>query len=82
MESDDDSLHPDHSFHPDHSSRAWSKRICEASDNYSRPIPRATDFKYWLEKVGFAEIRETIYKRLTNIWPKDRQLKEIGNLSY
>lgn len=74
MASDDDSLHPDHS------PRLWSKRICEASENYGRPVPRATDYKYWLEAVGFAKIRETISKRPTNTWPKDRQLKEIGNL--
>lgn len=41
-------------------------------------IPRATDCKYWLEEVGLAEIRETIYKRPTITWPKDKQLKEIG----
>lgn len=49
---------------------------------YGRPISRATDYKYWLEEVGFAEIREMIYKRPTHTWPKDRQLKEIGNFSY
>ncbi|SLM33355.1 S-adenosyl-L-methionine-dependent methyltransferase-like [Lasallia pustulata] len=72
MTSDDDSLHPDNI------SSVWSTLICEASENYGRPIPRATEYKYWLEEAGFAEIRETIYKRPTNTWPKNKQLKEVG----
>lgn len=72
LASDDDTLHPDNI------SSIWSNLICEASENYGRPIPRVTEYKYWLEEAGFAEIRETIHKRPTSTWPKNKLLKEVG----
>jgi hypothetical protein len=56
----------------------WSKKICEASKNYNRPIPFYTEYKKWFEEAGFVDIKQVILKAPTNPWPKNPLLKEAS----
>jgi len=37
-------------------------------------------YRMWLEKAGFVNIKERYYKRASNSWPKDPHKKEIGKV--
>ena len=64
---------------PEDSSLAyWSKIICEAGDNYNRPLPHYYDHLKRFEKAGFVDIKQIFLKSPSNPWPKDRLLKEVG----
>ena len=52
--------------------------ICKASKKYGKPVPAHTDFKKWLEEVGFVDVKEQFYKIPVSSWPKDKKFKEIG----
>jgi hypothetical protein len=56
----------------------YSKQICQASQNYNRPIPLYTEYKKWFEEAGFVDIKQVVLKAPTNPWPKNQTLKEVG----
>jgi len=70
--SDDGSLSEDSNL------ALWSKLICDASEMYNRPIPYYHEYRGWLEKAGFVDIQQTIFKSPTNSWPKNKLLKEVS----
>ena len=70
--SDDGSLPPDSNL------ALWSKLICEASVAYNRPIPYHHEYRAWLEKAGFVDIHQVIFKSPSNSWPKSKLLKEVS----
>jgi hypothetical protein len=35
-----------------------------------------------MESAGFVDVKEQILKRPSNTWPKDKNLKRIGMVSY
>lgn len=38
--------------------------------------------RYGIEKAGFVDVHEVIYKVPIGPWPRDKVLKEIGQLNY
>lgn len=56
----------------------WSEKICEAAQEYNRPIPVFTEYKAWLENAGFVDVQQVIFKSPTNSWPKSKLLKEAS----
>ncbi|MCJ1339888.1 hypothetical protein MMC09_005180 [Bachmanniomyces sp. S44760] len=56
----------------------WTTMLCEASDQYGRPVPRHFEFKAMFEEAGFVDVQEHFFKIPLNTWPKDKRLKEAG----
>ncbi|EFX02704.1 tam domain protein [Grosmannia clavigera kw1407] len=58
----------------------WSKELYEASLHANRPLAVVKKLKGWLEDAGFVDVQEKAYKLPTSGWPRNRRLKEIGEL--
>jgi hypothetical protein len=56
--------------------RYWTKVICEAADEYNRPIPHHDEFRAWFGKAGFEDVVQFVFKSPSNPWPKHKTLKE------
>jgi len=66
----------------DSSSVRWSQLFYEGCEKAGRPIPPIDSYKSMMESAGFVDIKEQILKRPSNNWPKDKNLKRIGMVSY
>ena len=66
----------------DSSSVRWSQLFYEGCEKAGRPIPPIDSYKVMMESAGFVDIKEQILKRPSNTWPKDKNLKRIGMVSY
>ena len=66
----------------DSSSVRWSQLFYEGCKKAGRPIPPIGSYKVMMESAGFVDIKEQILKRPSNTWPKDKNLKRIGMVSY
>ena len=66
----------------DSSSVRWSQLFYEGCKKAGRPIPPIGSYKVMMESAGFVDIKELILKRPSNNWPKDKNLKRIGMVSY
>ncbi|KAJ5682496.1 hypothetical protein N7462_005661 [Penicillium macrosclerotiorum] len=64
------------------SSLFFGKTACEAAVNWGRPITLVHNLKDMMEKAGFVDIHEKVYKWPIGPWPKDPILKEAGRLHY
>ena len=66
----------------DSSSVRWSQLFYEGCEKAGRPIPPIDSYKVMMESAGFVDIKEQILKRPSNTWPKDKNLRRIGMVSY
>ncbi|RTE84956.1 hypothetical protein BHE90_000456 [Fusarium euwallaceae] len=56
----------------------WQEGLIYASKKLGRPLGASDQYKAILERTGFQNVHETIFRWPTNSWPKDRKLKELG----
>ncbi|KAI8650769.1 hypothetical protein NCS57_01411800 [Fusarium keratoplasticum] len=56
----------------------WQEGLIDASKKLGRPLGASDQYKDILERTGFQNVHETIFRWPTNSWPKDRKLKELG----
>ncbi|RSM01546.1 hypothetical protein CEP52_008473 [Fusarium oligoseptatum] len=56
----------------------WQEGLIDASKKLGRPLGASDQYKAILERTGFHNVDETIFRWPTNSWPKDRKLKELG----
>lgn len=56
----------------------WSQLLLEGSVKAGRDLNSCIKYKQQLEKRGFVNVKETIYKWPSNKWPKDTKAKELG----
>lgn len=56
----------------------WQNGLLEASKTLGRPLGECDQYKAILQRSGFVNVQEIIYKWPSNSWPKDRKLKELG----
>lgn len=56
----------------------WQDGLIDASKKLGRPLGASDQYKAILERTGFQNVHETIFRWPTNSWPKDRKLKELG----
>ena len=71
----------DGTFPQDGACAKWDHWFNEACGKFGRIIPKADQYKKWLEEAGFVDVEQRIIKRPTNDWPKDPKMKEIGRVS-
>ncbi|KAM0274360.1 hypothetical protein ACHAQH_007926 [Verticillium albo-atrum] len=70
--SDDDSLKQDNSL------VVLMNGLMEACDKIGRTMNPAPSTKEWVEKAGFQQVKQQIFKSPVGNWPKDARLKECG----
>lgn len=58
--------------------KQWYQDLKEATRSVGRPIEYNHNTREMLERAGFVEIQEQVYRAPFNTWPKDTQLKAIG----
>ena len=75
FQADDNSI-PDGS-----KARLWADLFFEACEKIGHPIPLAPQYRTWMEQVGFVDVKLKVFKRPSNIWPKDKRMKHIGLVS-
>lgn len=59
----------------------WSRRIDESAVFAHRPVKIANMLRTWYEEAGFVDVREEVFKLPMNGWPRNTQLKQIGQMS-
>lgn len=74
--SDDGSL-PEDSF-----MRTWGPNTMSAAEKTGRRIDITNTMRAGIEKAGFIDVHEKVYKIPIGTWPKDPLLKEVGRLGY
>ncbi|KAJ5088736.1 hypothetical protein N7456_012352 [Penicillium angulare] len=60
----------------------WGKNICAAANNAGKPLETLDTMGQEIEKAGFVDLHEKVYKWPIGPWPRDPVLKESGRLSY
>jgi hypothetical protein len=76
FESDDNSI-PEGS-----SALKWSTLFFEACEKIGHAIPAPAQYKSMMQEAGFVDVQLKVLKRPTNVWPKDKQMKRIGLVSF
>jgi ubiquinone/menaquinone biosynthesis C-methylase UbiE len=66
----------------DCSSVRWSQLFYEGCEKAGRPLLPIDSYKVMMESAGFVDVNEHILKRPSNTWPKDKDLKRLGMVSY
>ena len=64
---------------------AWvetTKIFHDIGDKMGASISAPTTWKGIMERVGFLDVKETIFKIPSGAWPKDRRLKQIGAIEF
>ncbi|KKA25673.1 hypothetical protein T310_0313 [Rasamsonia emersonii CBS 393.64] len=58
--------------------KKWLKLFHEAAGKFGKSFETAPTWKEKMEKVGFVDVKQTVFKVPFGPWPKDQKLKEIG----
>ena len=56
----------------------WMLLVMEGMEKLGRPVTAAQQWKTMMEKAGFEDVVETVYKWPTNKWPRDKQYKDLS----
>lgn len=56
----------------------FSEKICDASEIVGYSLREPNNYKAYMEKAGFENVKEVRYRVPTSPWPKDKQMKLIG----
>lgn len=76
VECDDDSVPPDNILF------GFGDLITSAANKMGRPINIYQTFRRSIEKAGFVDIHEKVYKWPIGPWPRDKLLKEVGAVNF
>lgn len=58
----------------------WSRHLDDASVMCNRPLSTGKHLKQWYIDAGFVDVQEKIIKLPVNTWPKNKNLKMLGQL--
>ncbi|KAL9082191.1 MAG: hypothetical protein Q9159_006637 [Coniocarpon cinnabarinum] len=58
--------------------KQWYEYLKDATSRVGRPIAYNHDTREMLERAGFVEIQESVFRAPFNTWPRDTHLKAIG----
>lgn len=76
VHSDDNSLAPEKAL------AGWGNNFIGCSERAGRSLTTQETMRSAIEKAGFLDVHEQLYKVPMGPWPKDRVLKEVGMLNY
>lgn len=74
--SDDGSLPPDSAL------ANWGDLFLPCAERAGRSLLTQETMRSAIEKAGFIDVREKLYKVPIGVWPKDKLLKEVGLLNH
>lgn len=74
--SDDGTLTKDHQLF------GWGDLFIRCSERAGRSLRTHETMRGAIEKAGFVDVHEELYKIPLGPWPKDKILKEVGHLQY
>lgn len=74
--SDDGSLKQDSTL------ATWGDNFIGCSERAGRSLLTQETMRGAMEKAGFVDVQEKLYKIPLGPWPKDKVLKEVGQLQY
>lgn len=72
----------DNSIPEDTEIAKWGKTFIECAERADRSLTVQKTMRSSIEKAGFIDVHEVLYKVPIGPWPKDQVLKEIGQLQY
>lgn len=72
----------DNTIPEDSSAAQWSDLFYEGCQKINHRIPSLSEYKTLMEEAGFVDIQVQVLRRPTNTWPKDKNLKRIGLVSF
>lgn len=76
LESDDDSIPKDSM------AATWGETTFGCAERSGRRIDTLNTMRDSIERAGFVDIHEKLYKWPIGAWARDKQLKEAGSLNY
>ncbi|KAJ5804834.1 S-adenosyl-L-methionine-dependent methyltransferase [Penicillium riverlandense] len=76
VKSDDDTLQEDSVL------ANWGETFIGCAERAGRPLTIQETMRASIEKAGFVDVHEHIYKVPIGAWPRDKVLKEVGKLNY
>lgn len=76
VNSDDGSLTPDKVL------ADWGNNFIGCGERAGHPLTTQETMRSAMEKAGFVDVHECLYKVPMGPWPRDRVLKEVGLLNY
>lgn len=59
----------------------WSKRQVESCKKIGIDTRSCSHYKEWMTEIGFEDVCEFRFKWPVGTWPKDKQLKKLGQLT-
>ncbi|KAH0605714.1 uncharacterized protein H6S33_004171 [Morchella sextelata] len=69
----------DNTLPPDSMLLEWFVLINKAATASERPFIKTQHFKSWLERAGYVNVKDKLFKVPINRWPKDKKMKELGH---
>ena len=76
VRSDDSSLPPESNL------AGWGENFIGCAERAGRSLETQATMRSAIEKAGFVDVHEVLYKVPIGPWPKDKVLKEVGQLNY
>ncbi|KAJ5376219.1 hypothetical protein N7509_013105 [Penicillium cosmopolitanum] len=76
LQSEDGSLKPEHHL------SSWGKNMIACGERAGRPLTTQKTMKSAIEKAGFVDVHEHVYKVPLGPWAKNQLLKEAGRVNY
>lgn len=74
--SDDDSLPPDSLL------AGWGQTFLDCADRAGRSLATQTTMRSKIERAGFVNVHDHLFKCPIGAWPKDKTLKEAGRINF
>ncbi|PGH12365.1 hypothetical protein AJ79_04313 [Helicocarpus griseus UAMH5409] len=56
----------------------WRNLLIEASNKFGKPLNVEGTWKEKMEKAGFVDVQQDVYKVPISTWPKDKKMKELA----
>ncbi|CEJ59596.1 hypothetical protein PMG11_08215 [Penicillium brasilianum] len=72
----------DNSLPEDSELAKWGENFIGCSQRAGRPLNVQESMRSKIEKAGFIDVHEQVYKVPIGPWPRDRIYKEVGQLNY
>ena len=76
VQSDDDTLAPDSSI------ASWGPVFEDCADRAGRSIKMTRTMRESIEKAGFINVQDHLFKTPIGSWPKEKTLKEAGRVNW
>lgn len=81
MELDVRVMSDDESLDPNSALAGWGPNFLACAERAGRPLDTQLTMKASLEKAGFVNVQEKLYKCPIGAWPRDKIFKDAGRIN-